>query len=329
MKEHDKRNLITDVSGIKVGNASDFDALTGVTVVLPDQRSVGAVDVRGGAPGTRETEALSPSTLVDRVDAIVLSGGSAFGLDAASGVTEWLAKAGKGFAVGKIRVPVVPSAILFDLSVKEGQLTKIGYHALGVKACTRADHHFDLGNYGAGTGAVAGNIKGGLGSASTIFENGIEVGALVAVNSAGSVTIPGTESLWSWSVEEDGEFGGMGPPRNHPDWNIKNTKLPLLPNANTTIGVVATNATLTPAQLQRVVLMAQDGIARAIRPAHSPFDGDTLFALATCRDFMDVDTHLLSDIGEAAAACVERSVGRAVYEAVAVENIPSLRLKKN
>lgn len=321
------RNLITDVAGLRVGNATDVRIRSGVTVVLPDVPVVAAVDVRGGAPGTRETEALSPTTLVDRVDAVVLSGGSIFGIDAASGVTEWLAAAGRGFEIGGVRMPIVPAAVLFDLAIGgardwDGEPP---YRSLGVAACNAASSDLGLGNIGAGMGAVSGRLKGGLGSASLILEEGPEVGALVAVNSAGSAVIPGTSTLWAWAVEEGGEFGGMGPPERMPDWTQHDTKLPLEPGTNTTIGVVATSAALTPAEAQRVAIMAHDGIARAVRPAHTPFDGDTLFALATGAANLPIGPTEVALIGAAASTCVERAIGRAVYQAEPMGDIVALR----
>ena len=317
------RNLITDVAGLRVGNADDADLCTGVTVVLPDSPAIAAVDVRGGAPGTRETDALAATTLVDRADAIVLAGGSAFGLDAAAGVMSWLAAAGRGFAVGEFRVPIVPAAILFDLGVGRRWTGEPPYRALGVAAADAAAATFALGNAGAGFGAVAGRMKGGLGSASAVLDDGTVVGAVVAVNSFGSAVIPGTDTLWAWAAEKNGEFGGMGPPAQMPDWSQSATKGPAQSGANTTIGVVAAGAALSPAQAARVALMAHDGIARAVRPAHTPFDGDTLFALAT--GGAAVDAAGLARIGEAAADCVERAIGRAVVEAAPKEDIPSLR----
>lgn len=320
------RNLITDVDGIRVGNADDARARTGVTVILADQPAVAAVDVRGGAPGTRETDLLSPTSLVQAVDAIVLAGGSAFGLDAASGVAQWLLAAGRGFPVGPVQVPIVPSAILFDLlNGGDKNWSDPPYRALGRQACESAAHDFALGNRGAGLGAIAGEIKGGLGSASAALADGIVVGALIAVNAVGSPLMPGTRTLWSWAVERDGEFGHNGPPTGMPDWTKPYGKRGPRPGANTTIGVVATNATLTPAQAQRVALMAQDGIARAVRPAHSPFDGDTLFVLATARNATVIEPPEVSAIGDAAAECVERAIGRAVYAAEPLGDIPALR----
>ena len=321
------RNLITDIDGIRVGNAEDRRARTGVTVVLAEQPFVAAVDVRGGAPGTRETDLLASTSLVQRVDAIVLSGGSAFGLDAASGVAMLLSAAGRGFPVGPVQVPIVPAAILFDL-LNGGDKSwgaEAPYRALGRGACESAARDFALGNAGAGFGAIAGEVKGGLGSASMALPGGIVVGAVVAANAVGSPIIPGTRTLWSWAAERDGEFGNQGPPPRMPDWTKPYGKHAPMPGANTTIGVIATSATLSPAQVQRVAMMAQDGIARAVRPAHGPFDGDVLFAVATCRNPRLVDATGLSAIGDAGAECVERAIARAVYAAEALGDIPAFR----
>ena len=323
------RNLITDVDGLRVGNAEDTRVRSGVTVVIADEPCVAAVDVRGGAPGTRETDLLSPTSLVQQVDAIVLSGGSAFGLDSASGVSAWLAEQGRGYPVGPVHVPIVPATILFDL-LNGGDKAwgeQPPYRALGKHACERAADDFALGNAGAGLGAIAGEVKGGLGSVSMQLPNGITVGALIAVNAVGSPIIPGTRTLWSWAVEQDGEFGNQGPPPSMPDWSLPYGKRRPKPGGNTTIGVVATNAALTPAQAQRMALMGHDGIARAVRPAHSPFDGDTLFALATGRNPRLIDAAELGRIGDAAATCVERAIGRAVYAADALGDIPAFRTR--
>lgn len=321
-----RRNLITDVDGIRVGNAEDDRARTGVTVIFAEAPATAAVDVRGGAPGTRETDLLSPTSLVQRIDAIVLSGGSAFGLDAASGVAGWLLAAGRGFPVGPVQVPIVPSAILFDLlNGGDKSWADPPYRALGRRACEALGQDFAIGNHGAGLGAIAGELKGGLGSASTVLGDGVVVGAIVAVNAVGSPLIPGTRTLWAWAAERDGEFGHNGPPRSMPDWSEPYGKLGPRPGANTTIGVIATNATLTPGQAQRVAMMAHDGIARAVRPAHSPFDGDTLFVMATARNDSRIDAAEVAAIGDAAAECVERSIGRAVYAAEPLGDIPALR----
>jgi L-aminopeptidase/D-esterase-like protein len=310
-------NLITDVDGLKVGNAEDHRALSGVTVVLPDSRAVCAVDVRGGGPGTRETDALDPSCLVDAVDAVVLSGGSAFGLDAASGVLSWLAMEGRGFEIAGAVVPIVPSAILFDLlnggDKNWGETPP--YRALGITAARNAGRDFKLGNAGAGMGGMAGDMKGGLGSASAVADDGLQVGALVAVNCVGSGVIPGTHTLWAWPYEQAGEMGGQTPPVLDGDLPMAET-LPGLPGEHTTLGVVATNGRLTKGQAQRVAIMAHDGYARAIRPIHTPFDGDSIFALSLAGwGPAEVDPVLLARIGSLAADCMARAIGRALWHA--------------
>ena len=283
------RNLITDVDGLSVGNADHAGARTGVTVILPEKRAVAGGDVRGGAPGTRETDALDPSCLVDAVDAVVLSGGSVYGLDAASGAVSWLSQNGRGFAhpQAELVAPVVPAAILFDLS--NGGDKQWGpdspYYALGKAACEAAAKDFALGNAGAGLGARAGAYKGGLGSASITTLDGYQVGALAAVNSFGSPVMPGTATFWAYPHEQNNELGGQQAPRGPldfaPDWPPDTKTGTTGVGRNTTIGVVATNADLTPAEARRLAIMAQDGFARAIRPIHTPFDGDVVFALAT------------------------------------------------
>jgi len=322
-----KFNLITDVNGLKVGNAEDDGARTGVTVVLPDTRAVCAVDVRGGGPGTRETEALDPSCLVDAVDAVVLSGGSAFGLDAASGVMSWLAGEGRGFEVAGAIVPIVPSAILFDLL--NGGDKAWGavppYRELGIAAAREAGREFELGNAGAGLGGTAGDMKGGLGSASAVGDDGLTVGALVAVNCVGSGVIPGTDTLWAWPFEQAGEMGGQKPPVLAGDLPMAEA-MPGLPAENTTIGVVATNARLAKGQAKRVAMMAHDGYARTIRPIHTPFDGDTIFSLALASWGPDaVDPVLLARIGSLAADCMARAVGRALWHAESLGELVSYR----
>jgi L-aminopeptidase/D-esterase-like protein len=320
------RNLITDVDGLKVGNAEDHTALSGVTVVLPDRRAVCAVDVRGGGPGTRETDALDPSCLVDAVDAVVLSGGSAFGLDAASGVMSWLATQRRGFAIAGVVVPIVPSAILFDLlnggDKSWGETPP--YRTLGIAAAGKAGLDFALGNAGAGTGAMAGELKGGLGSASAVGDDGLKVGALVAVNCVGAGVIPGTGTLWAWPFEQAGEMGGQTAPVLDGDLPMAES-LPGLPGENTTLGVVATNARLTKGQAERVAIMAHDGYARAIRPIHTPFDGDSIFALALGDWGPEVDPVLLARIGSLAADCMARAIGRALWHAESLGAFVSYR----
>ena len=319
------RNAITDVPGLRVGNAEDTDIMSGVTVVLPDQPAIAAVDVRGGGPGTRETDALDPAALVERVDAIVLSGGSAFGLDAASGVTSWLAARGRGFQVGAARVPIVPAAILFDLHT--GASKDWGhappYRKLAVAACDAAGEEFAQGNEGAGLGAVAGALKGGLGSASAIDDDGLVVGALAAANPAGSVVMPGQSTMWAWALEQDGELGGQKAPEAAVSLE------PDLPEAamaggNTTLVVIAVSEPLTRAQAQRVAIMAQDGVARAVRPAHTPFDGDTVFVLSTGTGHPP-EPAAVARIGSIAADCAARAIARGVYQAEPAGGRPSWR----
>ena len=324
------RNLITDVPGLLVGQAEDRGAVTGTTVILAEAPAVAAVDVRGGAPGSRETELLDPAALVQRVDAIVLSGGSAFGLDAASGVTEGLAALGRGFAVRDVRVPIVPAAILFDLGFP-GRLTWRGeppYRRLGREALARAGADFALGNAGAGRGAKAGRLKGGLGSASLRLADGATVGAVVAVNSWGSVVRADCGRLWAAELALEGEIppqpalpGGPADPLDFSGCAAAAT------GANTTIAVVATDAPLDKTGCRRLAIMAQDGLAQAIRPAHTPFDGDTVFALSTAGEGSGptADPARLAVLGAAAAGCLARAVMRAVIAAEPLGGFPGWR----
>ncbi|MEO3432093.1 P1 family peptidase [Inquilinus sp. CAU 1745] len=312
------RNLITDVPGIAVGNAEDAAARTGVTVVIPEERAVAAVDVRGGAPGSRDTHTLDPASLVDRIDAVALSGGSEYGLEAAAGAVAWLAAKGRGFAVGEVKVPVVPAAILFDLANggDKGWGEEPPYRRLGRLACDNAGDRFALGNAGAGLGAKAGTLKGGLGSASAVdTTSGVTVGAVIAVNPVGSVVMPGQNCLWAWALEQGEEMGGQPLPTG-PIAADAEEGASFHPGANTTIGVVALDADLTAAEARRVAIMAQDGLARAIRPVHTPFDGDILFVLATGRRSLpDNRPAALSRLGALAADAVARAIGRGVFEA--------------
>lgn len=314
------RNLITDVPGLSVGQAQDARARTGVTVILPDDRPVCAVDVRGGAPGTRETDALAPENLVEAVDAVVLSGGSVYGLAAADGVVAWLGAQGRGYGLvpGVPPSPVVPAAILFDMA--NGGDKAWGeappYRDLGRAAASAAGPDFALGTAGAGYGAMAGTLKGGVGSASVVSADGFTVGALAAVNCWGSVTAPGGRTFWAAPYELDGEFGGLGPAglvAGPDDWGL--AKRP--PQArNTTIACVATDAALTPAQAKRLAVMAQDGLARAIRPVHAPFDGDVAFALATGRRPLEAPAdYVVARLGALAADALARAVARGVFAA--------------
>lgn len=322
MTQPGPKNLITDVDGITVGNAHDVAARTGVTVILPSPRAVAGGDVRGGGPGTRETDALDPSNLVDAVDAIVLSGGSVYGLDAASAVVAALGAQGRGFKLGgEMASPVVPAAVLFDLA-NGGDKTwgeDPPYRALGRAALDAAGPQFALGNQGAGFGAQAGAYKGGLGSASFVTDDGLQVGAIVAANPLGSPVIPNSNAFWAWPLEQAREFGGARPGSEAGGAGLPpDTKFgaPQGAQANTSIGVVATNAALTPAEARRLAIMAQDGYARSIRPVHTPFDGDTVFTLATgTRDLGVMRAFDLTLIGSLAADCLARAVARAVFEA--------------
>jgi len=328
------RNLITDVPGIAVGNVHDEQVLSGVSVILPDDRCVAAVDARGGGPGTRETDALNPANLVDEIDAITLAGGSVFGLDAASGVTAWLAGEGRGYSAvaGAPPSPIVPAAILYDLnnSGDKSWGTVPPYRALGIKAAVEASQEFALGNQGAGYGAMAGIYKGGLGSASAVLENEAVVGALIAVNSFGAAVMPNTSRFWAAPFalgDELGEGATASEQGFDPADLWAGTKAEAkAPGHNTTIGVVATDIALTPAQAQRVAIMAQDGLARALRPVHTPFDGDTIFVLSTAKRKLEEPTAFnLAMIGAAAADVVARSVARGVYEARTIGAMTSYR----
>lgn len=288
-------DLITDVAGITVGQAEDESAITGVTVILPQIPVVMGVDVRGGAPGTRETDALDPSCLVDEFHGLVLAGGSVFGLAAADAVVNWLSQKGIGLKLGPRRVPVVPAAILFDLA--NGGDKDWGdrppYRELARRACANAGKSFSLGAYGAGRGAVAGDAQGGIGSASYVTEDGLMTGAIIAVNSFGRA-------------------GGAAGPTDR----VCFPKAGLV-GANTSIGLVATNLRLDKAGARRLAIMAHDGLARSIRPLHTPFDGDSIFAMATgAREITGPVAEAIALAGAMAANCMERAVEKAVGRAV-------------
>ena len=318
-------NLITDVRGLKVGNAQDDHIKTGTTVLVGDAPFTASMHVMGGAPGTKETDLLAPDKTVQQVDALVLSGGSAFGLDACSGVMDGLRAMGRGFPVGAMRVPIVPGAILFDL-INGGakDWDENPYRALGREALESAAEQFALGTAGAGTGALAAMQKGGLGSASMILPDGTTVGALVAVNALGSVTTPGGKHFWAAPFEVDGEFGGAGPDPTpgyiaaEPSRKAKAMMLQGTEGANTTIAIVATDAPLTKTECYRLAVTAHDGMARAIVPSHTPLDGDLVFGVAT-GPTTGVDPTTFSSIAAAAAVCLSRAIARAVYEATPAE----------
>jgi L-aminopeptidase/D-esterase-like protein len=321
------KNLITDIAGLKVGHATNEAVRTGVTVLLSESGWTAAVDVRGGGPGTRETDALAPENLVGRAHAVVLAGGSVFGLAAADGVAASLSVQGVGlpWRPGSPPIPIVPCAVLHDLGNGGDKNWGLSppYRDLGLSASSAAQRDFSLGSLGAGRGALAGVRKGGIGSASLDLQGGLLVGALVAVNSVGSVLMPDGKTYWAWPFELEKEFGGCGPPQSAMDLSNPapdDARLlaigRLRPGANTTIAVVACNADLTSVECKRVALMAQDGIARAVRPAHTPFDGDTVFALASAE--LALDGNLLraaqiGRIGSAAADCLARAIARAVH----------------
>ncbi|OYX88594.1 MAG: peptidase T4 [Azorhizobium sp. 35-67-5] len=311
-------NLITDVPGLLVGHGADLRLGSGATVVLCETPAVAGVDVRGGSPGTRETDLLSPGATVDHVDAIVLSGGSAFGLDAASGVMDGLAARGRGFAVGPARVPIVPAAILFDLlnGGDKAWGAQSPYRDLGRAALeAAASGAFALGSVGAGTGAGCAGVKGGLGSASARTASGHVVGALVAVNAVGSPLIGGGPHFRAAPYERGGEFGGLGFPAVWPDEGFAPPLKTSARRTATTIGIIATDATLTGAQARRFAVMAQDGLALSLFPIHTPMDGDCIFSLATARNPEPVDLSTEAALGAAASLAMARAVARAVYEA--------------
>lgn len=310
------RNLITDVAGLQVGNAQDDALKSGVTVLTADAPFVAGVHVMGGAPGTRETDLLAPDKTVAAVDALVLSGGSAYGLDACSGVMEGLRAAGRGLRLGDALIPLVPGAILFDLlNGGNKDWAETPYRKLGLTALANAAPAFALGTAGAGTGALTGMHKGGLGSASLVLADGTTVGALVAANPVGSVTTPGEHHFWAAPFEIDGEFGGFGPdPASGLCTPLVSAKMAALlgPRANTTIAIVATDRALTKAQCHRLSVAAHDGIGRAIVPAHTPSDGDLVFSLSIGTGTPATDADLM-EIGHAAALCLSRAIARAVY----------------
>ena len=311
------RNAITDIAGIRVGHAADARIASGVTALIFDQPFVAAVDVRGGGPGTRETDLLDPERTVERVDALVLSGGSAFGLDAAAGVVAWLAENGRGFPVGGMRVPIVPGAILFDLL--NGGDKAWGryppYRELGFLAAQAASKEVERGSVGAGTGARAGDLKGGLGSASAdVPGTGSRVGALAAVNAFGRVTVGHGPHFWAAPFERGAEFGGLGWPAAMPDAALD---FPArgLPGAATTLAVIATDAALTKAQCRRLAVAAQVGLARAIQPVHTPLDGDVVFAVATGAVPLADPIGDLARLGDMAAQVLARAIAIGVFSA--------------
>ena len=307
-------NLITDVAGLRVGNAADAHLKSGTTVLIGEAPFVTGVHVMGGAPGTRETDLLAPDKVVQEVDALVLSGGSAFGLDAASGVVDGLRKMGRGFDVGGQKVPIVPAAILFDLlNGGNKDWDENPYRDLGRTALENAGVEFALGSHGAGAGATVTGLKGGLGSASVVLECGVTVGALVAVNALGSVTVGDGPEFWAAPFEMDSEFGGGKVATKYGALHEPRPEAQL--GESTTIAIVATDAVMTQAQATRMATAAHDGMARAIVPSHTPFDGDLVFGVSTGKiDLPDPSFDPLR-LGHAAAVCLSRAIARGVYEA--------------
>jgi D-aminopeptidase len=315
------QNSLLDVAGLTVGSAEDLTIASGVTAIIFDEPAIAAVSTLGGAPGTRDTTLLDLEMTVAHIDALVLSGGSAFGLDAAGGVQAVLREKGRGFRIGAVTVPIVPQVILFDLlnggDKNWGRTSP--YFRLGMDAADRAGEKLRLGSAGAGYGATVAGFKGGLGTASAKTASGHTLAALVAVNAVGSPLIGDGPHFWAAPYEVDGEFGGLGwPPTIPPDALRPRLKGAANEAANTTIGIIATDAALDPQQAKRIALAAHDGYARALRPAHTPLDGDTIFAAATAAKPGAVDVAALTQLALTAADVMARAVARGVYEATAL-----------
>jgi L-aminopeptidase/D-esterase-like protein len=325
-------NSITLVKGIKVGHATDTEGITGCTVILCEDGAVGGIDQRGGAPGTRETDLLDPVNHVDRVNAILLAGGSAFGLEAATGVMRYLKEKGKGYNARIAKIPIVPAAILFDLGI--GDKDSYPDAEMGYQACVNASTNVPAqGSVGAGTGATVGKllgptqmVKSGIGSAGMNLGGGIQVGALIAVNALGDVIDPGSNTILAGArtITKGPIKIGEGPLYADSLVLMKNfigrTTLGLASGSNTVIGVVVTNARLDKRQATKVAQMAQNGLARTIRPANTMMDGDTLFCLATGKKSADVNL-----IGAYAALMVEQAIQNAVHEAASLGGVPAVR----
>ncbi len=313
------RNLITDVPGIRVGHADDQALASGLTAIVFDAPATASIAIHGGAPGVRDTALLEPEMTVEAVDALVLSGGSAFGLDAMGGAMAALAAMGRGFAVGPTHVPIVPGAVLFDLNNGGDKAwgRQPPYWEFGHAAVKAATLDFALGSVGAGLGATTADLKGGLGSASAVTTRGYAVGAIAAVNALGQATVGDGPHFWAAPYEREGEFGGLGLPRfdrsGAPIFRTKGTA-----PQNTTICIVAIDAVLTKAQCKRLAVVAQDGLALALRPAHAALDGDVVFAVATGLNPRPVTTGDLTEIGALAAETLARAVARGIYEASAL-----------
>ena len=318
-----KRNLITDVEGLLVGNSTDSAIKTGVTVLVSGAPFTAGMQVMGGAPGTRESDLLAPDKTVQQVDALVLSGGSAFGLDAPSGVADAMRLQGRGFQVGNQTVPIVPGAVIFDLlSGGDKDWPENPYKRLGAEALGAASDQFDLGTQGAGTGGTMASLKGGLGSASIVLPSGHTVGALVAVNALGDATVDGTH-FWAAPFEMNNEFGGFGVASRYPS-GLPLTKM-ARHAANTTIAIVATDAALDQAQCTRFATASHDGMARALVPSHTPMDGDLIYGVSTNAKPLVNPVEDMMWLGHVGATCLARAIARAVFHATPAENdtVPS------
>ena len=310
-------NLVTDVAGVRVGNAEDARAASGVTAIVFDTANVASGVTRGGAPGTRDTTLLDPEMTVTGIDAVLLSGGSLFGLDAAGGAVSFLRAQGRGTPIGAVNIPIAVQATTFDLlnggDKDWGRMPP--YWELGWQATAAASSApFGLGTAGGGYGATTATLKGGLGSASATTASGFAVGAIVVVNAVGSPVIGAGPHFWAAPCEVGTEFGGLGQPARVPPEALK-LRLKGRSPPSTTIALVVTDAVMTKAQAKRFAIMADDGLARAIRPAHAPMDGDTVFAVATLQKPMRDEIYDLTEIGLAAADCLARAIARGVYEA--------------
>ena len=312
-----KNDTITAINGIKVGNATDEKARTGCTVILCESGAVAGVDVRGSAPGTRETDAIRPGGLVEKVHAVLLTGGSAFGLDAAGGVMQFLEERGVGFPAGPVRVPIVPSAVIFDLGVGDPKVRPD--REMGYRACVNAaSAQVPMGQFGAGTGATVGKgpglqpSNGGVGSACRALKSGLIVGAIVVVNAVGNIVDPTTGKIVAGAKHpEIGEFVDIVERlAEQGERDLFQT-----PNTNTTIGVVGTNAALSPTEVTKVAQMAHDGLARTIRPVHTMSDGDTIFALSIGTHDTPVNT-----VGIIAAEVMAEAVCRAVKHGIVCDH---------
>jgi len=324
-----KHNGLTDVPGTRVGSYTDTQAASGTTVVICPDGAVGGVDVRGAAPGTRETDLLAPENLVERINAVCLSGGSVYGLAAADGVVRHLESRKMGFPLDDDHVaPIVPAAVLFDLGRGPDFRPPVD-DRWGRAACRAADSEaVQTGSVGAGTGAMAGGIKGGLGTASIVLESGVTVAALAAVNSLGSTIDPSTGTFWETRLEIEEEFyGRLRPPVSLPDLSAGQ------PGRNTTLAVVATDAILNKAQAKKIAMMTHDGMARAIRPAHTMFDGDIIFCLSTGRQPLPETAGFFSaplapavnELGHAAADCLARAIIHGMLDAESAYGITAYR----